>query len=71
MSNPVEVEVVIDPKTREMTFEIKGMSGTGCSDLTNALVQGKQELERTNTCEYYEEQERPDYIDQGGDGSAE
>lgn len=65
MANPVEVEVVIDPVTREMTFEIKGMQGTGCSDLANALTAGKQELERTNTCEYYEGQERPDYIDNG------
>ncbi len=65
MSKPVEIEVVIDPKTREMTFEIKGMPGTGCTDLTNALTQGKQVLEQENTCEYYENAERPDYIDQG------
>lgn len=65
MSKPTEIEVVIDPKTNEMTFEIKGMQGTGCTDLTNALTQGKQVLEQTNTCEYYEGQERPDYVDSG------
>ncbi len=62
MGKPVEIEAVIDPKTNEITFEIKGMQGTGCTDLTNALTQGKQVLEQTNTCEYYEGQERPDYI---------
>ena len=62
MSKPVEVEVVIDPKTREVSFEVKGMIGTGCTDLTNALTQGKQVLEQSTTCEYYETQDRPDYI---------
>ncbi len=65
MANPVEIEVVIDPVTRERTYEIKGMQGTGCTDLTNALTQGSKVLEQTNTCEYYEEQGRPDYIDSG------
>lgn len=63
MANPTQVEVVIDPKTREVTFEVKGMMGTGCTDLTNALTQGKQVLEQANTCEYYTPAERPDYID--------
>ena len=65
MGNPVQVKVVIDPATGEKTYEVIGMPGTGCTDLTNALTQGTKILQQENTCEYYENAERPDYIDQG------
>lgn len=68
---PVQVEMVYDPVTKETTYEVKGMPGTGCTDLTNALTQGKKVLEQTNTCEYYTPAERPDYIDSGTGGGEE
>jgi hypothetical protein len=68
---PTEVEVVFDPATGETTYEVKGMPGTGCTDLTNALTQGKKVLEQELTCEYYTPAERPDYIDSGTNGGEE
>lgn len=66
MSNPTQVIMVYDPVTKETTYEVSGMPGTGCTDLTNALTQGKQVLQQDLTCEYFTPAERPDFIDQGG-----
>lgn len=67
MANPVQVEVVIDPKTNEVTYEIKGMVGTGCTDLMEALTKGQQVLHQEQTCEYFGSNERPDYVNPSGE----
>lgn len=71
MSQPRQVVVVHDPKTGETSYEVVGMPGTGCTDLTNALTQGKEVTEHHLTSEYCEQQERPDYINGGTDSSEE
>lgn len=47
-----KVLVEIDPATMQIRFEVQGMEGTGCEDLTNALTQGMTVKDQDYTHEY-------------------
>jgi len=58
------IEIVIDPKTGEVTYEVSGMPGTGCTDITSALSRGQEVLDEGLTEEYWTPQGEPAYIGQ-------
>lgn len=62
---PKRVVVEIDPKTGEMTFEVEGVAGAKCTDITNVLSAGKKIVSEQYTNEYYDVEDRPDYINNG------
>lgn len=58
-----KVVVKIDPKTGQASFEVQGVAGGKCTDLTAALTAGKQVLEQQFTSEYCMPEVLPDYIE--------
>lgn len=56
------VVVKINPKNQEREFEVEGMPGTSCEDLTKALIQNHEILEQQYTEEYHSPEYLPDYI---------
>ena len=57
-----KVTVVIDPKSGEMTFEVEGVMGGKCTDITNALVRSNDVKETQYTSEFEVPDVLPDYI---------
>ena len=57
-----KVTVTIDPKTGNATFEVNGVLGEKCEDITAALTRNKEVLEQQLTEEYYTPDVLPDYI---------
>jgi hypothetical protein len=57
-----KVTVVIDPKTGEMTFEVEGVMGGKCTDITNALVRSNDHVDTQYTSEFEVPDVLPDYI---------
>ena len=57
------IEIVINPKTGTVEFEVSGMPGTGCTDITEALAKamGGRVLDEQLTQEYYTSQDLPAY----------
>lgn len=47
-----KVIVKIDPKTGIKSYEVEGVAGSKCTDLTNILTAGKNVLEERYTSEY-------------------
>jgi Protein of unknown function (DUF2997) len=58
-----KVHVTIDPKTGTASFEVEGVAGGKCTDITNALTAGKQILDQQYTSEYCMPEVLPDYIE--------
>jgi hypothetical protein len=58
------VIVTIDAKTGSMTFEVNGVVGTSCTDITSLLIAGQEAEEERYTEEYAQELERPDFINE-------
>lgn len=62
------VTVIIDenaeggPTTK---YEVEGVIGSACDDLTKALRDSNEELEYEQTAEHCEEQERPAWLEEG------
>jgi len=56
------VTVKIDPKTGEMTFEVAGVMGGKCNDITAALTAAHEVQEHEVTAEACEVEELPDYV---------
>jgi len=57
-----KVIVKINPETQEVTYEVEGVMGTKCTDITKALVADNDEVETQFTEEYCVPEELPDYI---------
>lgn len=57
-----KVEVIIDPKTGTVQYEISGVVGTACEELTEALQRDNEVMEMQYTEEYETPEELPDYI---------
>jgi hypothetical protein len=57
-----QVTVVIDPNTGEREYQVEGVQGGKCTDITDALVQANQHVDTQLTEEHAEVQELPDYI---------
>lgn len=47
------VDVIIDPKNMTVEFEIHGMPGTRCKNVTDILRKGKKVVHEQVTAEYY------------------
>lgn len=57
-----EIHIAINPKTGQMEIEINGVTGTGCTDITDLLSKGHQVQDSRLTEEYYVPSEEPAYI---------
>ena len=57
-----KVTVVINPKTGTMEFEVEGVAGGKCTEITDALVQSNEHVETQYTQEYEVPDTLPDYI---------
>lgn len=57
------VIVQIDPQTQKVTYEIEGVVGTKCTDITKALIAANEEVETQFTSEYCVPEELPDYLE--------
>ena len=64
-----QVTVIIDPKTGEREYQVEGIQGTKCTDITEVLVAANDHVETKYTEEYAEQQELPDYINDMSEGS--
>lgn len=58
-----KVIVQINPQTQEVTYEVQGVMGTKCTDLTKALLAENEEVETQYTSEYCVPEELPDYLE--------
>lgn len=66
-----KVTVIINPKTSEVQFEVNGVIGTKCEDITAALERDNEVLDKQYTEEYDTQQEMPDYVYNPMEGSEE
>lgn len=57
-----KVHIVINPKTGQVEFEVEGVMGGACTDITNALVKGHLVQDERLTEDYYVPQEEPAYV---------
>ena len=57
-----KVHIVINPKTGQAEFEVEGVMGGACTDITNALVKGHLVQDERLTEDYYVPQEEPAYV---------
>lgn len=62
-----KVNVTIDPKTKEVKYEVQGVEGASCSDLTKVLTQSNEVLEYQYTEEFSPQEKLPDYVEEMGD----
>jgi hypothetical protein len=62
-----EIRIKINPQTCEIEYEISGVSGDGCTELTDQLVGGDQVVEQKHSDEYYIPLPQPEYVEDGGD----
>ena len=53
------VEIIINPATGEIEFEVNGVRGTSCTDITKLLSKGSEILQEQLTQEYYTPEELP------------
>lgn len=60
-----KVTVTIDPKTGERTYEVEGVGGVACDEITHAIEQSNEVKDRQYTEEYHQPDYLPDYINEG------
>jgi len=65
------VTMKYNPKTNESTFEVDGVEGTKCEDITAALVRHNDEVDKQYTEEYHVPDALPDYITDPTEGEGE
>lgn len=63
MSGPKSVQICIDPKTGKVEYEVQGVVGGACTDITNALVKGHLVEEEELTEDFYTPQEEPQFVE--------
>jgi hypothetical protein len=66
-----KVIVTINPKTLERKYEVEGVVGGGCEDLTKAIMQHNQVVNHQYTAEYCVPESLPDYVSNLDGGSDE
>lgn len=57
------VIIIINPKTQDVTFEIDGVQGSTCKDITEVLMRGMTVKEQKDKIEFTEINRMPAYID--------
>lgn len=55
------LHIIINPKTGVVEYEVEGVMGGACTDITNALTKGHQVQEEQLTEEFYSPSELPAY----------
>ncbi len=60
-----EVRVKIDPKTCEIEYEVSGISGPNCTDITDKLVGDDEVVEQGVTDEYHIPLPVPEFVTDG------
>jgi hypothetical protein len=58
-----KVIVKVNPNTQEVTYEVQGVMGNKCTDITQALIANNEEVNTEFTSEYCVPEELPDYLD--------
>lgn len=56
-----KLHIIINPKTGVAEFEVEGVMGGACTDITNALAKGHEVKEERLTEDFYVPQEEPAY----------
>lgn len=59
-----QVIAIINPADGTVKYEVEGVIGESCSDITKALMDANEVLEHQYTSEYCEDQDRPDYVEE-------
>jgi len=59
------LHVIINPKTAQVEFEVEGVLGGACTDITSALTKGQQVLEEQLTEDFFTPSAVPAYLDSG------
>lgn len=62
-----KVTVKINPENQQVTYEVEGVMGGKCTDITQALLASNEEIETQLTAEYCASQDLPDYVNQQGE----
>jgi len=57
-----KVTAIINPKTGEVTYEIEGVMGSKCAEVTAAIIASNEKKESQYTSEYEVPDTLPDYI---------
>jgi hypothetical protein len=57
-----KVLVTINPKTGEVQYQVEGVVGGTCTDITRLLTQHNEVVEQRLTAEFCEPETLPDYI---------
>ena len=57
-----EVIVEIDTYTGEVTYEVNGVVGSKCSDITSVLTANKKVISQELKDEYNDQQKMPDWV---------
>ena len=57
-----EVIVEIDTYTGEVTYEVNGVVGSKCSDITSVLTANKKVISQELKDEYSDQQKMPDWV---------
>lgn len=62
-----EIRVRINPRTCEIEYEVSGVPGASCTDITDQLVGHDEVVEQKHTDEYYIPLPQPEFVGSGGD----
>ncbi len=66
-----QVTVKINPKDGTSTFEVNGVEGTKCEEITEALTRHNEEVDKQYTEEYHIPDTMPDYVTDPMEGGEE
>jgi len=61
-----QVILRINPKTNETTYEVNGVLGTSCEEITAALERSNEVVEKYISAEHGMTEDMPDYVENLG-----
>jgi len=59
----IKLHAIIDPKTGRIEFEVEGLVGGKCTDITKALQAAHEVEDERYTEEYFVASENPAYVE--------
>ena len=60
-----KVTVIIDPNTNEVEYQVEGIQGGKCTDITEVLTRSNQTLDVQQTAEYHVPDVLPEFLGNG------
>ena len=54
-----KINIKIDPKTHQISYDLEGFSGTSCTDISEALTRGDEVKEQSLKAEYHNPESLP------------